>query len=215
MIVWTGNWIDLKWPSWRLRWDGDDLVWRRCWKYRTSQFPKKFSSEERVQLKKTEGIQTLNQSKCGFGYCRFKGVTFEVTSTDKVVSWTRFRGLSVNQDLGIYFKIDHYFNTRWHIFRIWVAGLVRKIHKTKNASLRSMHIFLLARVVPIYLSVNNDLSFQECVQTCWRTSALPRVGPQNWLSEVTNAHMWVSSKVYSFYMANSWIIIVRQIYFWK
>ena len=50
-------------------------------------------------LKKTEGIQTLNhafQNKCGFVYCRLKGVTFEVTSTDKVVSWTHFRGLSVN-----------------------------------------------------------------------------------------------------------------------
>ena len=64
---------------------------------------------------KTEGIQTLNhafQNKCGFVYCGFKGVTFEVTSTDKVVSWTRFRGLSVNQDQGIYFNFDRYFNTQ-------------------------------------------------------------------------------------------------------
>ena len=134
MIVWTGNWIDSKWWSWRLRWDGVYLVWRRCWKYRTSQFPGKFSSEEGLPFKKTEGIQTLNhafQNKCGFVYCRLKGVTFEVTSTDKVVSWTRFRGLRVNQDLGIYFNIDRYFETQWHIFRIWVDGLVHKFTKRK------------------------------------------------------------------------------------
>ena len=55
LYIWTGNWIDSKWRSWRLRWDGDDLVWRRCWKYRTSQFPGKFSSEERVPFEKLKG----------------------------------------------------------------------------------------------------------------------------------------------------------------
>ena len=114
LYIWTGNWIDSKWRSWRLRWDSVYLVWRRCWKYRTSQFPGKFSSEERVPFRKTEGILTLNhafQNKCGFVYCQLKGVAFEVTSTAKVVSWTHFWGLSVNQDLGIYSNIDRYFNT--------------------------------------------------------------------------------------------------------